>query len=331
MDMRHSRESINDLRQGFTTARIVITAAELDLFSLLANRPLTVDEVVSATGGDRRAMGILLDALCALGYLVKDDLSYQTESSVAPLLVADSAESMLPMVRHMGTMWKTWSKLTDIVLGKDKAGGGGPGALHKDHIKAFIGAMHTAASKMAPAVVATVNPEGITNMIDIGGGSGSYALAFLRASNKIRATLFDLPEVIDMAKERIESEGMIDRVTLIPGDFYHDPLPAGYDLAFLSAIIHQNDHEQNKALYGKIFQSLKPGGRIVVRDHVMSPDRTKPLDGALFAVNMLVGTSGGTTYTFDEIADGLTAAGFSSIRQLQANGMFSLVEGLKGQ
>lgn len=329
MNTPHSIESINKLRQGFMTARIVLTAAEIDLFSLLAHRPLTVNEVVTATSGDRRAMTILLDALCALGYLVKHDVSYQTEPSAIPLLVKDNAQSILPMVQHMETLWQTWSKLTDIVLGKAAASSGDPGALHKDHIKAFIGAMHTAASKMAPAVVAAINPAGVRKMLDVGGGSGSYTLAFLQASPEIQATLFDLPEVIGMAKERIEAAGRLERVTLIPGDFYRDPLPSGHDFAFLSAIIHQNSLEQNEALYSKIYQALEPGGRIIVRDHVMSPDRTQPIDGALFAVNMLVGTSEGSTYTFEEIAAGLSSAGFSSIRQLQSKGMFSLVEAFR--
>lgn len=329
MSTPQSSESINKLRQGFMTARIVLTAAELDLFSLLAHRPLTVNEVVAATSGDQRGMTVLLDSLCALGYLVKQDASYQTEPSVAPLLVRDSAQTMLPMVLHMGTLWQTWSRLTDIVLGKAASDKGGPGVLHKDHIKAFIGAMHVVAAKMSPAVVAAVNPAGIRKMIDVGGGSGSYTLAFLQASPEIRATLFDLPEVIDIAKERLEAAGMIERVTLMPGDFYSDPLPSGHDFAFLSAIIHQNSLEQNRALYSNIYQALEPGGRVVVRDHVMSPDRTQPLDGALFAVNMLVGTSGGSTYTFDEIAGGLSSAGFSGIRLLQSKGMFSLVEGFR--
>lgn len=331
MSAPHSNESINKLRQEFMRARIVLTAAEIDLFSLLAERPLTVNEVVAETNGDKRAMTILLDALCALGYLVKQNSSYQTEPSAIPLLTRNSAQTMLPMVQHMATLWQTWSRLTDIVLGKTVAGRNGPGALHKDHIQAFIGAMHVVASKMAPAVVAAVNPAGSRKMIDIGGGSGSYTLAFLQASPEIRSTLFDLPEVIEIAKERIEAAGMTDRVTFEPGDFYNDSLPTGHDLAFLSAIIHQNSPEQNRALYSKIYHSLKPGGRIVVRDHVMSPDRTWPLDGALFAVNMLVGTSGGSTYTFDEIADGLSSAGFSGIRQLQSKGMFSLVEGFRGK
>lgn len=79
-----------------------------------------------------------------------------------------------------------------------------------------------------------------------------------------------------------------------------------------------------------MFRALVPGGRIVIRDHVMASDRTRPKDGAIFAVNMLVGTSGGNTYTYDEIEDGLTHAGFIRVRLLQSGEhMDGLVEGFK--
>ena len=132
-----------------------------------------------------------------------------------------------------------------------------------------------------------------------------------------------------MARDRVQAAGMLDRVELVAGDFYKDELPPGHDLALLSAIIHQSSYEQNEALYGKIYRAMGPGGRIVVRAHVMSADRTRPLEGALFAVNMLAGTEGGGTYTFDEIKEGLTAAGFTQINLIQTKGMFSLVEGFK--
>jgi len=119
-------------------------------------------------------------------------------------------------------------------------------------------------------------------------------------------------------------------VILVPGDFYRDELPPGHDLAFLSAIIHQNSPEQNLDLFSKVFRSLDPAGRIVIRDHVMSEDRTYPKDGAIFAVNMLLGTAGGNTYTFEEIKKGLQEAGFSSVRLLQkGEHMDGLVEAFK--
>ena len=228
----------------------------------------------------------------------------------------------------MGSVWRNWSKITDVVLGHSV-----PdlkkGIMDRDNLDAFIGAMHVVASRAAPAVVAAVEPTGAGRLLDIGGGSGAYTLAFLDARPTLRATLFDRPRVIDMARERIKAAAMLDRVTLVPGDFYTDELPTGHDLALLSAIIHQNSPEENRELYCKIQSALDPGGRIVIRDHVMSPDRTQPREGALFAVNMLAGTKGGRTYTFEEIEAGLLAAGFSRIRLIQRKGMFSLVEGYK--
>jgi len=133
-----------------------------------------------------------------------------------------------------------------------------------------------------------------------------------------------------MARQRLGDAGLLDRVTLVGGDFYRDEFPAGHDLAFLSAIIHQNSPLQNLDLYRKIFRSLATGGRIIIRDHVMEADRTRPKDGAIFAVNMLVGTTGGNTYTFEEIQSGLAQAGFTRIRLLQrGEHMDGLVEGFK--
>lgn len=113
-----------------------------------------------------------------------------------------------------------------------------------------------------------------------------------------------------MAREMMQATGLTDRVTLIAGDYLKDALPGGHDLAFVSAIIHSNSLEENLVMFRNIFNALEPGGRIVVRDHVMNPDRTRPRGGAFFAVNMLVNTKGGSTYTEAEISNTLTQAGF---------------------
>ena len=85
-----------------------------------------------------------------------------------------------------------------------------------------------------------------------------------------------------MARRRLERAGLLDRVDLVGGDFYHDDLPSGHDLALLSAIIHQNSLDQNTDLFRKILAALEPGGRVVIRDHIMSEDRTEPAPGAIF-------------------------------------------------
>ena len=130
------------------------------------------------------------------------------------------------------------------------------------------------------------------------------------------ATIFDRPPVTEIAGQKLAEEGLTDRVELVNGDFYADALPVGHDLALLSAIIHQNDTEQNVELYRKVFDSLVPGGTLVVRDFVMSEDHTEPPDGAFFAVNMLVNTPGGSTYSFEDIRKDLETAAFADIRLL---------------
>jgi len=121
-----------------------------------------------------------------------------------------------------------------------------------------------------------------------------------------------------MARERLSSEGLLDRVELVTGDFYSDALPGGCDLALLSAIIHQNSRQQNRELFRKTCRSLKPGGTLLIRDHIMNEQRTYPPEGALFAINMLVNTQGGDTYTFHEVTQDLKEAGFTNAKLIRS-------------
>jgi hypothetical protein len=323
-------EEILKLAQGFMQSRILHSAAELNLFTILEKSPLSAQEVAEKTGGDVRALSMLLDAIAAMGLLAKRNGKYQCDDANAHLLTDGSPVTILPMIRHMASLWPRWSRLTDIAKGITAAMEEFDFSRNDQELRAFIGAMHSIGAPLAKRIVAAVNPEASRALIDIGGGSGTYSIAFLRAVPEMKATLFDLPEVIEMARERLGREGLLDRATLVAGSFYDDDLPGGNDLALISAIIHSNSPEENWNLYQKTFRSLKPGGRILVRDHIMEPDRIRPKDGALFAINMLVGTSGGNTYTYEEIEAGLSQAGFTKIRLLQqGEHMDGIVEGFK--
>ncbi len=320
-------DSILALARNFMECRILLTAAELDLFTLLADRPLTAGEVVQQIRGDERAVTIVLDALAAMGLLAKHDAHYCCQPSAARLLAADAPGSVLPMVLHSASLWHSWSELTGIARGDAAACQRAYGPQARRDTLAFIGAMHVVAAPLAAGVVAAAGVSKERALLDVGGGSGTYTLAFLRAVPQMHATLFDLPQVIELARQRLAQESLLDRVTLVAGDFYTDQLPAGHDLALLSAIIHQNSRAQNVELYRKVLAALVPGGRVLIRDHVMSPDRLEPREGAIFAVNMLVRTTGGNTYTFEEIRDDLLQAGFEDVRLIQrGRQMTGLVE-----
>jgi hypothetical protein len=310
-------EEILRLAQGFMESRILHSAAELNLFTILQKSPLSAQEVAAKTGGDVRALSILLDAVAAMGLLVKRDGTYQCDADAARMLTDGSPATILPMVRHMASLWPRWSRLTDIAKGIPASDEEFDFSRNDEELRAFIGAMHSIGAPLAKRIVAAVNAGASRALIDIGGGSGTYTIAFLRAIPEMKATIFDLPGVIEMARDRLGREGLLDRTTLVAGSFYDDELPGGNDLALISAIIHSNSLEDNVDLYKKTFRALKPGGRILIRDHIMEPDRIHPKDGAIFAINMLVGTSGGSTYTYEEIEADLLRAGFGKIRLLQ--------------
>ena len=164
----------------------------------------------------------------------------------------------------------------------------------------------------------------------MGGASGTWTLAFLRAVPGSRATIFDLPDAIEQARQRIAQSGFGDRVDLVAGDFYDDPLPSGADLAWVSAIVHQHAREDSRELFAKVRAALAPGGRIMIRDIVMESDRIAPPEGALFAVNMLVATASGGTFTMDEFTEDLQAAGFRDVKLLvKDDRMNSVVEAVR--
>jgi hypothetical protein len=325
-----SPEEILRLAQGFMECKILLTAAELNIFSLLAEKPLNVEEAARRTGADAHALSMLLDAIASIGLLVKQGETYRCEAVVAQSLADSSARSVLPMVLHMASLWNRWSRLTDVVRGIGGAKEEFNFTRRDEELRAFIGAMHVVATPLAKRIVDSVNAQLSRALLDVGGGSGTYTIAFLRAVPEMKATLFDLPEVIQMARERIAEEGLLDRITFAAGSFHQQELPPGHDLALVSAIIHSNSPKQNQDLYNKVFLSLNRGGRILVRDYVMEPDRTFPRDGAIFAINMLIGTAGGGTYTFDEIKAGLLNAGFTGVNLLrQGEHMDAVVEAFK--
>ena len=319
---------LEDVR-GFFKSRVILTAAELDLFTRLEKGQATADDLAKELRCDQRCLIRLLDCLVALKLLSKQDSVYQT-SERGSLLSATHAETELPMVLHLSGLWETWSGLTETVKTGSNPRRKPVSDRGDDSLEAFIGAMHVVGRSLSKEIADSYDISPFKRLLDIGGATGTYIEAFLQKNPKMTAVLFDLPDVIPMAEKRLKGKGLLERVELVSGDFYEEELPKGCDLALLSAIIHQNSPQENLDLYHKIHRALVPGGKVLIRDHVMDPDRTIPPQGTLFAINMLVNTEGGDTYTFAEIKDCLSAAGFGEVKLLRkGERMDCLVEATK--
>ena len=303
---------LGDVR-GFLKSRVILTGAELDLFTRLDKGRAGADDLAKELKCDQRCLTRLLDSLVALQLLSKQDGLYRT-SEWGSLLSAGHPETELPMVLHLGGLWETWSGLTATVetgtnpKRKPVSQRGG------DSLEAFIGAMDVVGRSLSKEIADFYDLSPFKRLLDIGGATGTYTLAFLEKNPEMTAVLFDLPDVITLAEARLEREGILGRVELVAGDFCYDELPRGCDLALLSAIIHQNSPQKNLDLYRKVHRALVPGGKLLIRDHVMDPERTFPPQGTLFAINMMVNTEGGDTYTFAEIRDTLEETGFVEVK-----------------
>jgi predicted O-methyltransferase YrrM len=190
--------------------------------------------------------------------------------------------------------------------------------------------MHRNASDRAAAVVAAVGGEGVRRLLDVGGGSGAYSIAFARAYPELRAEVFDLATVTPIARRHIAAAGVEDRVTTRVGDLRAGGLGQGYDLVFVSAICHMLSPAENQDLLKRCFEALAPGGRAVVQDFVLDASKTAPKNGALFALNMLVGTKAGASYSEPEYSEWLETAGFRPVRCVRMPGPTALMVGAKG-
>jgi predicted O-methyltransferase YrrM len=309
------RAVLRDLFNGYRKSRIVLTAFELDLFSIIGSGEITSREIAVKAKTDPRATAMLLDVLCGMNLLVKNENKYSNTEGVSLYLDKHSSH-YISGFHHTVNLWDTWSTLTHVVREGKTQVRKPINAKDQQWLESFIEAMHDRARQHAPALIANIDLSGVNRILDVGGGPGTYAMAFVNAMDNITADVFDLPHVIPMTKKYIESAGLSEKMGTVTGDYLVDSLGKGYDLVFLSAIIHSNSFEENSKLLKKCAAALNAGGKVVIQDYIMDNDRTTPLSGALFAINMLVGTDKGTTYTEAEVRQWFLDAGLHFMKRI---------------
>ncbi len=302
--------------RAFMNSRILMTGVELDLFTQINRGIDTAEALAQKNRLDIRALTRLLDAMIVFGFLQKENKLYSLTPE-GTWLSADHPETIVPMIQHMNELWDMWSHLTTSIQQGKSPEHIPVSKKDEDALNAFIGAMHVIGKKLSTDIAENLDLSSYHKLLDIGGASGTYTISFLQKNPDMTSVIFDLQQVLPLAEARLAESGIQDRVELVGGDFYTDPMPGECDLALLSAIIHQNSPVQNIELYQKIHDALEPGGTLMIRDHIMDEDRTSPPAGAVFALNMLVATPGGDTYTFSDIKHGLEVAGFSDICQIR--------------
>ena len=309
-----SAEDIRELANLFWESRTFLTAIELKIFTVLDKHLMTSDEVAKKLNADSRATNRLMNAICSMGILKKVHGKFYNSDLSSKYLVEGKPEFMGGLY-HTNNLWDSWSHLTDSVIKGSSAVDDEDKTDGDNWVEAFISAMHYRGVNQGKILAMMIDLTDVKRMLDVGGGSAAFSIEFVKRNPAINAVVLDLPYVIPITKKYVAESGLTDKFNFIEGDYLAKDFEDSYDLILLSAIVHINNYEQNKMLIKKCADALNKNGMIVISDFVMNDDRTKPYHGALFALNMLVGTADGDTYTEKEIREWFESAGLSKIER----------------
>jgi SAM-dependent methyltransferase len=311
--MTEELRSFQEMLRGAWPTRVVLSAVELDVFTPCTPGPASAVQVAAARSTDPRATEVLLDALAALGLLLKHEGTYRAAPLAARHLSPGAPQPLVGMILHQNVLWNRWSHLTEVVRSGQPAPREAEGEAEHE---AFIRAMADHKAGLGLTDLLPVDLEGVRRVVDLGGGPGTLAVALTRALPMVEVVLVDRPETLDIAARLVPADLWGSRIRGLAADLETgDPVGSGYDLAILSAVLHAFGPRTAARVVDHAVRCLAPGGRLVVREQVLEDDRTGPVSAALFSVNMLVGTREGRSYTAREIAGWMEAAGLGGLER----------------
>jgi ubiquinone/menaquinone biosynthesis C-methylase UbiE len=323
-------ERLMELSFAYAPPLIINAGVSNKVFDSLEGGAKTVEQISKETGASQRGLRSIMNALIGLGLLKKDRQGrYSLTPESAAFLVSNKPgtlagffETMLP---HLVSKWLP---LTDIVhkgrpvraVNQEAEGT----EFFSQLVENIIPMSYAGAQKLADHLkVAKANSE--MRILDLAAGSGIWGIALAQKSPLVRVVAVDWAGMIPTTKRITEKFGARDRFDFVEGDLLEANFGSGYDIATLGHILHSEGEDRSRLLLKKTFRALKSGGTIAIAEWLVNDDRTKPLPSLMFAVQMLVNTEKGDTFSFNEIKNWLEEAGFKKVRKLKAPGPSPLI------
>lgn len=288
---------------------------KLCIFTVIGSEKLTSEGVAARINADSRAVFMLLNALSAIGLLVKSGDLYSNTPSGIVYLSKDSPKYIGYMILHHRDLMFSWTSLDEAIstgrpvrerkANKDEKGR-----------ENFLMGMFNIGMNTAPSVASKVDLSSREHLLDIGGGPGTYAIHFCLSNSKLKATVCDLETTRSFAEKTIKKFGLENRIDFKRVDYLQDDIPGKYDVAWLSHILHGEGPDECKKIIQKVVAALTLGGTIMIHEFILDNTMDSPLFPALFSLNMLLGTEGGQSYSEKQLMDMLAEAGVKEIKRL---------------
>lgn len=304
---------LTEVTHGFAASRIVQVAVELDVFSKLANEGKTAAQLSTLIHVHPGALELFLNALASLGLLRKEAERFFDTPISQTYLSKAGPKYLGHLIRFEARRWQDWGRLEEAIrTGKPVR----KPDMYQDspqELDLFVRGMHELALARGDArwLTRAIPLRRCRKLLDVGGGPGTYAAMFCRANRALEATVMDLPATLRVTRKILREFDMSGRVKTMSGDYRAGKIRgAPYDVAFVSNILHAEDEATNRRVLQSVYEALAPGGVLIIKDHVMNADHTVPQNGALFALEMLLGTPG-RTYSFGEVSGWLDEIGYA--------------------
>jgi 3-hydroxy-5-methyl-1-naphthoate 3-O-methyltransferase len=319
------------LRDGLYAPDLVTAGlAWLDVFTWLERHPSDLAGLCAGLGIHARPADVMVTLFAAMGLVVRDGATIRLTPLARDHFVADSPYSLRayyasfrerPVCRDLVDVLKTgqpagWAstKPNDWLTAM----------LDPAFAAGFTAAMDSRGLYLGPAAARALDLTGRRALLDIAGGSGVYACAFVEQHPHLTATVFERPPVDVVAARAIANRGFTDRVAVRDGDMLRDPLPDGHDVHLISNVLHDWDLPAVDRLLAASFAALPPGGLLVIHDAHLNADKTGPLPVAAYSVMLMHGTEG-RCYSVTEMFEHTAAAGFRDQAFIETAGDRSLV------
>ena len=309
-------DNLRDAITAYRLPRVLIAALELDLFTAIGTDAWTIPDLARDVKVSERGLAILCRSLAMAGVLKKQGETYTNSRLGATALNAHHPAYRGDYLRLITSHWADWGRLLESVKSGLPIDHDEPE--EPDYRRRFTWAMHHRTQETAPKIAAQINLRGARTLLDLGGGPGTYAMAFLAKNPTLLATVCDRPVALDVAKEIASTHKAGARLSYLPLDVMTDDIPGIYDVIWYSNVLHIYSPQENQALFRRALASLNPGGRLLIQDAFLHDRKGLfPEEASLFAVSMLLFTERGNTYSAAETRAWLKDAGFERIKVLR--------------
>jgi cyclopropane fatty-acyl-phospholipid synthase-like methyltransferase len=308
--------------------KILLTAVRLDVFSVLNGKPKTAAETAARVGAHEPTLVLLLNALVAMGLLMKSAGLYGNSGIAEAHLVRHSPQYIGHLLLLHDAEWNNWGHLEETIRSGKRTVDRHVFETDPDLGANVLAVLHRIGRQSGPELAKRLRLEGPQHLLDLGGGAGTNAIAFCQVYPELTATVFELPATLTLTEKTVKDAGLESRISLRGGDFNRDGLGGPYDVVLMSDILHYQTFETNLALVKKVYDHLTPGGRLVIKDRFLDESGTGPAWTTAFAVHIVVNTQQGACYKTTDAKQWLSEAGFTSLEELEKT---AVVQGIKAR